>query len=39
MARPQETFNTGISKTVDWYLEHHAKDPAWGGRTECAEGE
>ena len=29
--RPEETFNTGIAKTVDWYLERHATDPAWGG--------
>lgn len=29
--RPRETFNTGIAKTVDWYLERHAADPAWGG--------
>lgn len=31
--RPEETFNTGIAKTVDWYLERHATDPAWGGMT------
>lgn len=31
--RPAETFNTGIAKTVDWYLERHATDPAWGGMT------
>ena len=24
--RPAETFNTGIAKTVDWYLERHATD-------------
>jgi dTDP-glucose 4,6-dehydratase len=24
--RPQETFNTGIAKTVDWYLQRHAAD-------------
>ena len=29
--RPEETFNTGIAKTVDWYLQRHAADPAWGG--------
>ena len=29
--RPRETFNTGIAKTVDWYLERHAANPAWGG--------
>ncbi len=29
--RPQETFQTGIAKTVDWYLRRHAADPAWGG--------
>ncbi len=28
--RPLETFDTGIVKTVDWYLEHYAADPAWG---------
>ena len=28
--RPLETFDTGIAKTVDWYLERHATDPAWG---------
>jgi dTDP-glucose 4,6-dehydratase len=27
--RPLETFQTGIAKTVDWYLERHAADPAW----------
>ena len=31
--RPAETFNTGIAKTVDWYLKRHATDPAWGGMT------
>jgi len=29
--QPRETFNSGIAKTVDWYLERHATDPAWGG--------
>jgi len=29
--QPRETFQTGIAKTVDWYLERHAADPAWGG--------
>lgn len=29
--QPLETFNSGIAKTVDWYLERHATDPAWGG--------
>jgi dTDP-glucose 4,6-dehydratase len=29
--RPLETFETGIAKTVDWYLQRHAADPAWGG--------
>ena len=29
--KPQETFQTGIAKTVDWYLQRHATDPAWGG--------
>ncbi len=29
--RPLETFQTGIAKTVDWYLAQHASDPAWGG--------
>ena len=29
--RPLETFDTGIAKTVDWYLERHADHPAWGG--------
>ena len=29
--RPLETFQTGIAKTVDWYLQRHAADPAWGG--------
>lgn len=24
--RPQETFQTGIAKTVDWYLKQHAAD-------------
>ncbi len=24
--KPQETFNTGIAKTVDWYLERYAAD-------------
>ncbi len=24
--RPQETFQTGIAKTVDWYLQRHAAD-------------
>ncbi|MDS4023001.1 MAG: dTDP-glucose 4,6-dehydratase [Candidatus Competibacter sp.] len=24
--QPQETFNTGIAKTVDWYLERYATD-------------
>lgn len=28
---PQETFNSGIAKTVDWYLRRHVADPAWGG--------
>ena len=26
--RPLETFDTGIAKTVDWYLQHYATDPA-----------
>jgi nucleoside-diphosphate-sugar epimerase len=29
--KPLETFQTGIAKTVDWYLRRHATDPAWGG--------
>jgi dTDP-glucose 4,6-dehydratase len=29
--QPRETFQSGIAKTVDWYLERHAADPAWGG--------
>ncbi|HAO34438.1 MAG TPA: dTDP-glucose 4,6-dehydratase [Candidatus Competibacter sp.] len=29
--RPAETFDSGIVKTVDWYLRRHADDPAWGG--------
>jgi dTDP-glucose 4,6-dehydratase len=29
--KPLETFQTGIAKTVDWYLQRHAADPAWGG--------
>ena len=29
--QPRETFNSGIAKTVDWYLQRHAADPAWGG--------
>lgn len=29
--RPAETFDTGIIKTVEWYLQRHADDPAWGG--------
>ncbi|MBK7542234.1 MAG: dTDP-glucose 4,6-dehydratase [Candidatus Competibacteraceae bacterium] len=29
--RPAETFDTGIAKTVEWYLQRHAADPAWGG--------
>ena len=29
--KPLETFQTGIAKTVDWYLQRHATDPAWGG--------
>ena len=29
--QPLETFQTGIAKTVDWYLEQYATDPAWGG--------
>lgn len=29
--RPLETFETGIAKTVAWYLERHAADPGWGG--------
>ncbi|MDQ5910335.1 MAG: NAD-dependent epimerase/dehydratase family protein [Pseudomonadota bacterium] len=29
--RPLETFETGIAKTVDWYLQRHAADPAWVG--------
>ena len=29
--QPQETFQTGIAKTVDWYLRIHATDPQWGG--------
>ena len=28
---PQETFQSGIVKTVDWYLHRHATDPSWGG--------
>ncbi|MCB1920063.1 MAG: dTDP-glucose 4,6-dehydratase [Candidatus Competibacteraceae bacterium] len=31
--QPLETFQTGIAKTVDWYLKHHAADSAWGGMT------
>ncbi|RUQ35683.1 MAG: dTDP-glucose 4,6-dehydratase [Candidatus Competibacteraceae bacterium] len=26
--RPLETFQTGLAKTVDWYLQRHAADPA-----------
>ena len=26
--KPLETFETGIVKTVDWYLQRHASDPA-----------
>jgi dTDP-glucose 4,6-dehydratase len=26
--RPLETFDTGITKTVDWYLQHHVTDLA-----------
>lgn len=26
--RPQETFQSGLAKTVDWYLQRHAADPA-----------
>ena len=29
--RPLETFETGIAKTVDWYWERYAVNPAWGG--------
>jgi dTDP-glucose 4,6-dehydratase len=29
--QPRETFETGLAKTVDWYLRRHATDPAWGG--------
>lgn len=29
--RPLETFETGIAKTVNWYLQRHATDPGWGG--------
>lgn len=29
--QPLETFQTGIAKTVDWYLNAHAADPTWGG--------
>lgn len=29
--RPLETFQSGLAKTVDWYLQRHATDPAWGG--------
>ncbi len=32
--RPRETFHTGIAKTIDWYLERYATDPAWGGMVE-----
>ncbi len=32
--RPLETFDTGIAKTVDWYLQRHAADPSWGGLTK-----
>ena len=28
--KPQENFNSGIAKTVDWYLEHYTADLAWG---------
>jgi dTDP-glucose 4,6-dehydratase len=28
--RPLETFDTGIIKTVDWYIECHTNDPTWG---------
>ncbi len=34
--QPRETFNSGIAKTVDWYLERHAADPAWGGMAGSA---
>jgi dTDP-glucose 4,6-dehydratase len=29
--QPLETFQTGIAKTVHWYLEQYAADPGWGG--------
>ena len=29
--QPLETFETGLAKTVAWYLERHAADPSWGG--------
>ncbi|MFZ1491951.1 MAG: dTDP-glucose 4,6-dehydratase [Candidatus Competibacter denitrificans] len=29
--RPLETFESGIAKTVDWYLQRHVTDPSWGG--------
>ncbi|HCB12182.1 MAG TPA: dTDP-glucose 4,6-dehydratase, partial [Gammaproteobacteria bacterium] len=32
--QPLETFQTGIAKTVDWYLEQYAADPAWGGMAD-----
>lgn len=34
--KPLETFDTGILKTVDWYLARHATDPFWGGMEENA---
>jgi hypothetical protein len=33
LAAGRKLFKTGIAKTVDWYLERHATDPAWGGMT------
>ncbi len=29
--RPLETFETGIIKTVDWYIARHNADPTWSG--------
>ena len=34
--RPLETFDTGIAKTVDWYLQRHAADPTWSGLVASA---